>query len=377
MMNVSPRNILVLSLAGIGNTLLATPMLRRMKEKRPLTKLSVLVMFEGSAEVLRYNPFVDEVLHWDFIREGWCRSFLFLRRLRQKGFDLILHVYPSNRKEYNLIGWFLGGTRQIGHRYRHDNFRNLNFLKGKTLLEDDSLHDAQENLRLLQLLEVGPAGPGLPRIIARAGPGPLELYLSKEEEAFAQKWLQERQLTDKRLVAFHTGSALFKNHVRRRWAPERFAQVADRLAEEKDTAILLLGGREDEEANDRCTKVMKTTPHLVRGRRLLETAALLARCQLLVTNDSALMHAAAALCVPTVAIFGPTNPASVRPFEVRHRVVRKELPCSPCFFYSPRPLQCYRKEKDFACLNWIEPDEVTSAALSLLKEREERKDFHG
>ena len=332
-------------------------MLRCLKERFPQTELSVLVMFEGSAEVLRHNPCVDEVILWNFLKEGTWRSLAFLGRLRRRKSDCLIQTYPSNRWEYNVIGWLLGGKRQMGHRYRHDNVRCLNFLKGETVLEDDSLHDAQENLRLLQLLEVEPAGAG-----------PLELYLSKEEEAFAQKWLQERRLTDKRLVAFHTGSALFKNHLKRRWAPERFAQVADRLAAEKDTTILLFGGKEDEEANDRCTKAMKTRPHSVTGCRFLESAALLSRCQLLVTNDSALMHAAAALRVPTVAIFGPTNPTSVRPFEVRHRIVRKELSCSPCFFYSPRPLQCYRKEKDFACLNWIEADEVTDAAMSLLTE---------
>ena len=361
-----PRSILVLSLAGIGNTLLATPMLRRMKEKRPSTKLSVLVMFEGSAEVLRHNPCVDEVILWNFLKGGTLRSLAFLGRLRRRKFDCLIQTYPSNRWEYNVIGWLLGGKRQVGHRYRHDNFRCLNFLKGATVLEDDSLHDAQENVRLLTLLGIQPAPPG-----------PLELYLSQVESAFAENWLREKRLLGKRLIGLHVGSALFKNQIRRRWAPERFAQVADRLAEEKNTAILLFGGKEDEEANDRCIQAMKTTSHLVMGRRFLETAALLTRCQLLVTNDSALMHAAAALRVPTVAIFGPTNPAYVRPFQARHRIVRKELPCSPCFFYSPRPLQCYRKEKDFACLNWIEPDEVTSAGLSLLKEREERKDFHG
>ena len=357
-----PRSILILSLAGIGNTLLATPMLRQLKERLPSTRLSVLVMFEGSAEVLRYNPFVDEVLQWDLLGQGSWRSFLFLARLRRRKFDLIFHTYPSNRKAYNLMGWFLSFHRQIGHTYRHDNFRNLNFLKGKTLLEDESLHDVEENVRLLGLLG-----------LQTSPPGPLGLYLSREEEKFAEGWLLERRLIGRRLVGLHTGSGLLKNQIKRRWAPERFAEVADRLAQEEETAILLFGGKEDEEANRRCARAMKTTPYLVAGRRFLEAAALLARCHLLVTNDSALMHAAAALQVPTVAIFGPTNPVYVRPFQNRYRIVRKDLPCSPCFFYSRRPLRCYRKERDFACLNWIEPEEVITPALSLLGENQIRR----
>ena len=361
-MSVSPSRVLVLSLAGIGNTLLATPMLRQLKKTLPTARLSVLVMFKGSAEALRYNPFVDEVLLWNFLEQGIGRSLPFLKRLRQRRFDILLHAYPSNRKAYNLLGWCLGASRQVGHAYRHDNFRNLNFLK-ETVLEDDSLHDAEENLRLLHFLGIQTT----PSVS-------LELYLSKEEEEFAEAWLLKRRLTERCLIGFHVGSALFKNQIKRRWAPERFARVADRLVEEKKAEILLFGGKEDEEANRRCEEAMASTSHRVTGHPFLQTAALLARCHLLVTNDSALMHAAAALQVPTVAIFGPTNPAYVRPLQNRYRIVRKDLPCSPCFFYSRRPLTCYRKEKDFACLNWIEPEEVIGPALSLLDENGIRSD---
>lgn len=355
-----PHRLLVLSLAGIGNSLLATPMLHRLKETFPSAKVSLLVMFEGSAQVLRYNPFVDEILLWNFLERGIGNSLLFLWGLRQRRFDWVLHTYPANRKAYNLVGTLLGGRRQIGHAYRHDNLRNFNFLKGRALLEDESLHDAEENLRLLEFLG-----------IKTSSPISLELYLSKEEEAFAEAWLLERGLPGKKLIGFHIGSGLLKNHIRRRWPAERFAKVADALAQKEGVEILLLGGKEDEEVNHRCAQVMKAKPHLVSGLHFLKSAALLARCHLLITNDSALMHAAAALQVPTVAIFGPTNPTYVRPLQSRYRIVRKDLPCSPCFFYSRRPLRCYRPERDYACLNWIEPEEVLEAAFSLLREKRE------
>jgi len=76
------------------------------------------------------------------------------------------------------------------------------------------------------------------------------------------------------------------------------------------------------------------------------------------------MHMAAAARVPVVAIFGPTNPAWVRPWGVPHRVVRACESCKPCFRYSPIPMRCIA-DSDFACLREITVEQVYNACLDL------------
>jgi heptosyltransferase-2 len=86
---------------------------------------------------------------------------------------------------------------------------------------------------------------------------------------------------------------------------------------------------------------------------------------MLVTNDSGVMHVGAAVQVPMVAIFGPTNPRWVGPVSEHCLLVKKDLPCQPCFIYSTRHLEC-SAGRNFECLSTISVDEVMAAAEELL-----------
>ena len=79
------------------------------------------------------------------------------------------------------------------------------------------------------------------------------------------------------------------------------------------------------------------------------------------------MHLASSLKRKVVGIFGPTNPNFVRPWTEKYRVVRLDLECSPCFYYSPKPLKCIRKDKKYKCLEDLSVDLVEKAVLDLLK----------
>lgn len=356
--------IIFFSFGGIGNTLLLTPALRALRGHYPKAHLSALVMFQGSFDLLKNNSAVDELLICKFLEEGPWRSFFFLLRLRKRRFDISILGFPANRWEYNVIGWLVGAKRRLGHRYRHRDRRNLNFLQTDTALEDDRFHDAEENLRLIEML--GAKGESPPR---------LEIFLTSDERKFAEGWLETNGLLQKPLIGFHAGSALFKNQAKRRWSPAKFAELAALLISQYRYTVLLFGSKEDEETNRKiCDTVLGL--HRVEGTTITQTAALIGRCLLFVTNDSSLMHIAAALSVPTAAIFGPTSPVRVRPLQTHTRIIRKDLSCSPCFYYSPKPLTCYRKEKDYACLEWIETRGVLEEVLSLLEELPPREGSH-
>jgi len=145
----------------------------------------------------------------------------------------------------------------------------------------------------------------------------------------------------------------------KRWFPERFAAVGDRLIEDLSAQVLLFGSREDGKSAD---LVQQHANHrfinLAGKTNLKEAIAVISRCSLFISNDSGLMHVAGALNIPTVAIFGSTNPVTTSPVGERSVVIYKGASCSPCL-----------KETcptDFRCMDMISVEEVCQAARGVL-----------
>jgi len=349
--------ILIIALSGVGDALLCTPALRWLKTVRPELAVDVLVMFKSAQHLLETHPLVREVLYRDFLNGGLADRLRFVAELRRRRYDASLLVYPANRLEYNAIQFLIGAPVRLGHRYLHCNASSLTWLNTRTVLEDNALHNVEENLRLARCLAPD---------AAPAPPGPLELHLTAADDEFVDRWLAERQLqAAPLLIGFHPGTARFKNHVRRRWPPERFAELGLRLQARRDARILIFGGPDEEPLKAEVQTGMQGHGFVVSGTTMRQTAGLIRRCRLMVSNDSSLMHTAAAAQTPCVAIFGPTNPVFVKPFHAPHRIVSLHLPCSPCFYYSKRPLTCFAR-LDYLCIRGITVDRVQQEVEQLL-----------
>jgi heptosyltransferase-2 len=354
------KRVLVLPMYGIGDVLMTTPALKNLKERLDI-EITYLHMFKATRDILAHNPYVSHNIHFSFLDVGKWESLRFLLHLRKK-YQVSINFYPSNKRHYNLAAFLAGSPVRIGHRYVQDDMTALNFLKNRTLKEDDDLHCVEENYRLLDFLG-----------LEKAKPYPLELYLTDGETAHATQWIQDKKLEQNMLVGIHPGTSSFKNHDKRRWPKASFAKLIDRLAVEfNKAAFLLFGGPEEKALREEIISMVG-----VRGRTfsvdslsIRRTAALIGKCRLFISNDSGLMHIAAAMSVPTVAIFGPTNPVWVKPWAVRHRIVRLGLSCSPCFRYSSRPLMCIANI-NYACMNEIIVDQVFRPCLDLIKEADE------
>ena len=345
--------ILVMLLPGVGDGLLFTPALGALRRHFPSAHITGLVMFRATYEVFKGNPNFNRLIYWNFLEEGLIRSIKFVLRLRKEGFDVSIMAYPANRAEYNLISILIGARLRIAHRYNHRFYRSLGFLNNRLVQEDDELHNVEEDMRLLSFLGI--------RVDPGTGP---EIYLGDVERDFARTWLKERGVEDRLLVGIHAGCAEFKNMARKRWEKEKFVKLGQRLVKECDARVLVFGGGNEEELKEYVAQGIGEKAYLVSGTTMKETASLIEKCTLFVSNDSGVMHTSAALGVPCVTIFGPTNPKWVHPYEVEHVVVRKGLPCSPCFYYSVKPLKC--RFKDYRCITQLTVDEVYAAAAKLL-----------
>jgi lipopolysaccharide heptosyltransferase II len=145
----------------------------------------------------------------------------------------------------------------------------------------------------------------------------------------------------------------------KRWLPERFAEVVNSVSQRRDCEWMLFGTVRDVKVSGQIAGLLEGEFSNLTGKTTLaELIAALSECRLLLTNHTGTMHLAAFLGVPTVAIFGSTEPALTGPLGPGNRVLRHHVECSPCFLRNC-PL-------DFRCMKAVGSDEVVEAVLRML-----------
>jgi heptosyltransferase-2 len=352
------KKILVIALSGIGDALMFTPALKLIKKSMPEVDLDVLIMFKGAKTILEENPNVSNIIYFDFLDSRIFSSLKFIFSLRKK-YDASINVYPSNRREYNLINFMIGAPKRGAVKYLRKDFVNLGFLNNARVIENDSIHNVHENINICEKL-----------FNRKFNEEPeLEIFLKDSDLSFAESYLTNNNISVKDLViGFHPGCATLKNHIKRRWEPEKFAALGKRLIKDYNAKILIFGGPEEEILKENITnQISSGNSFVVKTNTLGESAAVMKRCNLFITNDSSLMHVASALKLNIIALLGPTNPNYIHPWKTNYKIVRLDLDCSPCFIYSPRPLICFRNDVKFKCMKEMTVDMVYAAAMEIIK----------
>ena len=339
--------ILILALSGIGDALMFSPALKLLRSSLPSAQIDVLVMFSGAKDIYQNNPNLSNLIHFNFLKEGVVKSLRFVFRLMNQ-YDATINVYPSNRKEYNIISFLIGAKKRYAVRYKRMFNQNLGWLNNAVIDENDDTHNVETNVKMIEKL-LGQKLNDIP---------PLEIFFSNDEEIFAQKYLEDLEISDKDFViGIHPGCATLKNHIKRRWEPEKFIGISKKLISEYDSKIFLFGGVEEEELKTKIFEgINSNRVHIIKTSTLLQSAAVMKRCNLFLTNDSALMHIASALQLNVAALIGPTNVHYIHPWRTNYEIISLNLDCSPCFFYSPKPLSCSREDVQFKCIKELSVD---------------------
>ena len=364
------HRIIVFCLPGIGDAILFTPALALLRRLFPKAHIAVMTMFHGTADILATNPDLDEVHHFDFFNAPKLESIRHLWRLRQAGYDLSIMAFPSNRLEYNWVNWFISHRWAAAHRYTHQSWRNFWFLNNISVREAGNLHNVEENLRLIRAIadRVDIPMPDLPTdrpSLQRQCP--LKLPLSDEAQNYANSFFSKHRFDGKNLLfGFHTWSSTFKNMTRKCWDKDNFVALIQKLSKaHPDAHFLIFSGPADKASSEYIAKNTGDRVLLVQERNLGHAVALQARCRVFITNDSGVMHLAAAVSVPVVALFGPTDWQRLHPWTLKHTVVHQNLPCMPCFYYSTQPLSC-GVNLDYACMREISVDTVFNTVENTL-----------
>lgn len=335
-----------------------TPALKALKEHYPASEIDALVMYKGVEDIYSRLEEINKIHFFNYLKASKLSSLSFTLGLRKLKYDIAINVYPSNRKEYNIINYLIGAKKRAAVNYLRNGSGNLSFLNNILVKEDDSLHNVEENYRLVEAV----TGATINHKDS------LNFPLRFEEESYAENFLQKESISQKDLViGFHPGCATLKNHTMRRWEPEKFAALGKMLINEHKAKILIFGGPDELELKETIAyKINSDRVFTVNPGSLAETAAVMKRCNIFVTNDSSLMHVAAAMKLNTVAVIGPTNTNYIHPWKTKHKIISLNLECAPCFFYSPKPLNCSRVDKKYKCIKDLEVMSVYSGVKDFL-----------
>lgn len=318
--------ILITYLTGIGNTIMYIPALRTLHQQLPDAIVDVVVRHQASKEILeRFNCCRKIYVFNPSIHKTFAQKLHFLRTLRAERYDVNITAFPSNRREFNIISFLIGAKRRIAIRYHVGNFETLEFLQTELVETDESVHDVDQNFSLL-----GPLG--INTLLCNGKD--ISWDVNDEENAYAEELLRKLQLTSHDiLIGFHPGCNPSQGNSLKRWPTGNFAILGDKLIEAFDSKILIFGDEGETDLKKDIQLSMKYPSIIPENMPLLKIAALIKRCQLFVTNDSGLMHVATAMGVPTVSLFGPSDPKRNAPYGEGHTVIRADLPCIPCNKY--------------------------------------------
>jgi len=333
------NKILVIQTAFIGDAILTLPLIQVLKLNYPQSSIDVIVV-PRTEEIFANHPAISNIIQYDKrVRDKGLKGFWQLRtKLSAQNYDLVIVPHRSLRSA--LLAWLLKPTLSIGFDRSAGHW-----LFKKIVHYNSSAHEIDRNLSLLNPLRLPAIATELPR-----------LYPSN----------QDMQVVD--LIINNYGLNLYKNILAiapgtiwntKRWPANGYAVVCEQIASE-NIAIVIVGGREDEVL---CKEVMQIAQtknvFSVAGKlSLLQSAELIRRCKVLISNDSAPMHLAVAVGTPVIAIFGATVPGfGFAPRRSSDVVVEKKgLKCRPCSIHGGNVCPI----KTFECMLSITPEVVVS-----------------
>lgn len=322
----SMKRILVVLPNWFGETLFATPFLRALRSQCPEASITTLG-WPACREVLLHNPHVSALL--DYEERGahaGCRGkWRLIRALRAQRFDTAFILRPSLSR--SLLLALAGIPVRVG----------FDQPKSGWLLTHRAPRPAWPTHKALSYL------PALNAVGLLASASPYEYTVAPDEREWARRFLTDTYrvlpaqdhapgAAHRPLAILHPGA----NWPHKRWAPERFAALGDRLVAHQEAHVVISGGPDDLGLAQTVARQMRRRAVVAAGSTTLrQLGACLSLAQLVVSNDTAISHLAAALRTPLVALYGPTSPALTGPLGDPRRVVvlhhGDSCPHIPCY----------------------------------------------
>ncbi|PYJ47796.1 MAG: lipopolysaccharide heptosyltransferase II [Verrucomicrobia bacterium] len=332
--DLKPFRILIRSGNWLGDGVMSAPAVRAIKSGRPDAQITI-------AAPSKIAPMWDLIPEVDAVITFPSNSLLAATRLirRQPSFDVAI-LFPNSLRAA-LEVYLSGVARRVGYR-GHSRRWLLNQLVREPEKPAPLEHQSNRYLRIAQAC-------GAERS-------------NVEHRTSNAKAPNPNQTSDIRHQTFLGLCAGAEYGPAKRWLPERFAEVAAAVTAKIQVHWVLFGTAQDTATGEQISRALGDRCVNRIGQTTLDQFIdELRECRLLLTNDTGTMHLAALLGIPTVAIFGSTEPRLTGPLGNDHIILRHHVECSPCFLR-----QC---PIDFRCMKAISVQEATDAVMSILQKK--------
>jgi heptosyltransferase-2 len=339
--------ILIRATNWVGDAIMALPALRAVRNRFPEASIAIVAR-RYVADIYRGEEICDELIAYDpqTIHAGLAGRERLARQLRAQKFDVALLL--QNAFDAAWLAWRAGIPERVG--YARDG-RSLLLTKKISVPRPGEI-PAHEQFYYLEL--VRRAG----WIDSLDGESFVSLKVSDEQRRHAEATLLSagaRQNVSR--IAIGPGASYGSAKC---WPPERFGDFVNRFRNHTDADVILFGTAADQKVSDAIAANIKGSCITLVGKTaIVDLPALLSRCQIFVGNDSGAMHVAAAVGLPVVAIFGPTDPHGTAPITPRCTIVQEKPYCSPCFLR--------RCPIDHRCMNKVQPESVEAATRAWIR----------
>ncbi|MCL6521499.1 MAG: glycosyltransferase family 9 protein [Firmicutes bacterium] len=341
------RTLFVPVLCPLGDTLFATPALRALRRRFPRAEVTALA-WASNAELLRGHPAVDRL----WVAESPLDLAHWLVTCQEARFDLAVGL--SNAGSW--LAAFSGARWRTGF-----GAQSLGLFYNLPAPDRRDVHAVDYALAVARATGAEPEEEATP-----------DVHPSPADRRWARRFERRFRRPGRPLVALHPGGRFFPQ---KRWPAASFARLARELEERRGARLVVVGGADDAAAGEEIVAALARREdgcNLAGRLGLLRTAALLARVDLFVGNDSSPLHLAAAVGTPTLALFGPTDPRNFAPRGERHRLLRAGLECSPCIHWMGGAREYlasrrYQEEAPAECMLRITPERVLAEAEAQLE----------
>jgi lipopolysaccharide heptosyltransferase II len=333
--------IMIRATNWVGDAIMALPALRTVRSKFVDAQIAIVAR-PYVADIYREQDVCDELIPYDpkAQHRGWRGRETLAAELRAKKFDLALLF--QNAFDAAWLAWRAGVPERIG--YARDG-RGVLLTKSISTPKPGQI-PAHEKFYYLELLR-------------RAGfidqfpdDAHIALHVSDASRQRGAAILAEAGVRpDAHRIAVGAGASY---GLAKCWPPERFAKTLNAFLRDTDTDVILFGTAAEAAVSDAITRDLVRRPINLTGKTAIaDLPGLLSRCHVFLGNDSGAMHVAAAVGLPVVAVFGPTDPYGTAPVTPRATIVQQKPYCSPCFLR--------RCPTDHRCMNAVTPEMVEAA----------------
>ncbi len=336
--------ILVIRLGAIGDVLLTTPFLRVLKETYPNASIDYVVK-EMYTSLLEDHPYIDHLYAFSS-RDGKRGWRAILKDIQQNNYDLIVDLQNNLRSRTWSL---LSGVREQ-RLYRLGRGKRFLMVYGRLNQTKKFKSVPAKYIEILSDWNV-----------QEDSVGP-EIFISDSIHNKVDQKIEDSGVSNKKTLVLLAPGA---SKVTKRWPFERYVQVANYYLRE-GMEVGLIGGKQDTLLCQKMSDEIKGPVMNLTGEcSLLESAAAIQRADVLVTNDTGMMHMATAVSTPVVAIFGPTSRHfGFFPYQSVSEVVEKEIKCRPCSYHGSR--KCPKGH--FKCMLEIKPEEIIQTVNQMLNQ---------